>query len=171
LYIAEQTKDISSFWETVLNKVLYFCDFNYYEWTDSLITWTIYKKLPFWPVPDGITNVLGEMQRDGLIALQNTTFHWYEQQKIIPLKETNLSFLDEIDKIAKSHEFAFPDTPTPKVVIDDALNKYKYFNAKQISEWSHLDKPWKCAKNIWEELEPWLTHYRSESFITNHHGL
>ena len=38
LYITEHTKDIPSFGKTVLNKLLYFSDFNHYEWNYETIT-------------------------------------------------------------------------------------------------------------------------------------
>ena len=43
LYIAKNFKSKNGLCKTVLNKLLYFSDFNYYEWTWSLISWTIYK--------------------------------------------------------------------------------------------------------------------------------
>ena len=171
LYISEKTKDIDSFWKTVLNKLLYFSDFNFYEWTGELITGSNYKKLPFWPVPENITEVLNEMIKDWEIAIKETTFHNYTQQKIIPTKEADLSFLKDLDIFAKK-EFSHLEW-LPKVIniIDDVLNKFSHWTANQISEWSHMDKPYKSAKNIWDNIRPWLVFYRSESFINNPNNL
>jgi uncharacterized phage-associated protein len=58
-----------------------------------------------------------------------------------------LSFLDDLDKKSQE-ETTYSDLPTALQVINDVLDKYKCFNAKQISEWSHQDTPWKCAENI-----------------------
>jgi len=170
LYISHETQNIKSFWKTVLNKLLYFSDFNYYEWTDTLITGVTYKKLPFWPVPENITLVLNEMIRDWLIAIKEETYHKYTQQKIIPLVEADLVFLSDIDRVSKS-ESEFDDLPSSKEIIDNVLNKFKYHKATEISEWSHIDKPYKATKNIWDTIRPWLVHYRSEAFIVNPHSL
>jgi len=101
LYIVEKTQDIPSFGKTVLNKLLYFSDFNHYEWTSELITGTTYRKLPYGPVPENITEVLEEMQQDFEIAIIETTYHNYTQQKIIPLQKADLNFLDEIDEVSE----------------------------------------------------------------------
>lgn len=170
LYISEKTQHIPSFWKTVLNKLLYFSDFNYYEWAFKTITWVDYRKLPYGPVPEKITEVLEEMQKEWLIAISETTYHNYTQQKIIPLVVANTDFLDEIDKQNRKIT-KYKDLPTPKNIIDDVLNKFKHHKASEISEWSHLDKPYKSAKNIWEKLRPWLVFYRSESFVVNPNNL
>lgn len=75
LYITAQTKDIPSFGKTVLNKLLYFSDFNHYEWSYETITGATYKKLPFGPVPENISEVLASMQEDGIISIQDTSYH------------------------------------------------------------------------------------------------
>ncbi len=170
LYISKKTQDIPSFWKTVLNKLLYFSDFNHYEWTFETITWTNYKKLPFWPVPENITDILEEMQKEWLIAMTETVYHNYPQQKIIPLVGLDMSFLEKIDE-KSAKETKYKNLPKAIEIIDDVLNKFKHHTANQISEWSHSDSPYKCAKNIWDTLRPWLVFYRSEPFIVNPNNL
>ncbi len=170
LYISEKTQDIPSFGKTVLNKLLYFSDFDYYEWAFETITWTNYRKLPFWPVPENITEVLEEMQKAWEIAIKETIYHNYPQQKIIPLKKANLKFLYKLDKEIRK-ETPFSDLPIPLKIVDDVLNKFRYHTASQISEWSHKDTPYRACKNVWEHLRPWLAFYRSEPFIVNPHNL
>ena len=170
LYILEETKDIPSFGKTVLNKLLYFSDFNHYEWNYETITGATYKKLPFGPVPGNITWVLNEMEAEAIIRVDDTSFHWYAQQKIIPKISADMSFLDEID--AKNKELSkYDDLPTSLQIIKDVLNKFKHHKAVEISEWSHLDKPYKATKNIGEIIKPGLVFYRSEAFIVNPHNL
>ncbi len=167
LYISKKTEDIPSFWKTVLNKLLYFSDFNYYEWTSELITGSNYKKLPFWPVPENITEILNEMKNDWEIAIKETTFHNYSQQKIIAVKEPDLSFLENLDNFAKKEFSHMKWLPNVIEIIDDVLNKFSHWTANQISEWSHMDTPYKASKNIWDNIRPGLVFYRSESFVTN----
>lgn len=171
LYISKKTENIPSFWKTVLNKLLYFSDFNHYEWTSELITGTVYKKLPYWPVPENITEVLEEMRNDWEIAIKESSFHNYSQQKIIAVKDPDLSFLEELDKKSKKEFSHMVWLPKSIEIIDNVLNKFAHWTAAQISEWSHMDNPYKCAKKIWDNIRPWLVFYRSESFITNPNNL
>ena len=170
LYITAQTKDIPSFGKTVLNKLLYFSDFNHYEWSYETITGATYKKLPFGPVPENISEVLASMQEDGIISIQDTSYHWYSQQKIIPQIPADISFLEEIDEKNKS-ESKFDDHPTALSLVQDVLNKFKHHKATEISEWSHLDKPYKSTKKIGDIIKPGLVFYRSEAFIVNPHNI
>jgi DNA-binding XRE family transcriptional regulator len=171
LYISKKTEDIPSFWKTVLNKLLYFSDFNHYEWTTELITGTIYKKLPYWPVPENITEVLEEMKNDWEIAVKENSFHNYNQQKIIAVKEPDLLFLDELDIESKKECWHMIWLPKSIEIIDNVLNKFAHWTATQISEWSHMDKPYKSAKKIGDIVRPRLSFYRSEAFITNPNNL
>lgn len=174
LYIANKLKDRESFWKTVLNKLLYFSDFNYYEWTGTFITGAVYKKLPYWPVPQNITEILNEMVEDWEIAVWDTTFHGFTQQRIIPLKQANIEVFSQIDsqsKTPKPHYTPYDDLPSVIKIVDDVLDKYQYWKAAQISEFSHQDTPYKATKKIWETINPQLVFYRSPWFIVNHHNL
>lgn len=170
LYISQKTKDIPSLGKTVLNKLLYFSDFNHYEWNFETITGATYKKLPFGPVPENISLALSEMQIDGLIAIDEQEYHGYNIQKIIPKINADISFFDKIDTKNKKLS-KYDDNPTALELVDNVLNKFKHHKATEISEWSHGDKPYKAAKNIGDIIEPWLVFYRSEAFIANHHNL
>lgn len=173
LYIAQETSNVNSFAKTALNKILYFCDFNYYEWTWTLITDKKYEKLPYWPVPKWIAKILEEMVKDGEIVIWESIFHWFNQQRIIPLRKPKLDFLDTLDKENRQtteNYKPYSDLPTPKDLIDEVLNKFKHWNANEISRWSHEDKPYKATKNIWDEIDPQLVFYRDKYFISNYHN-
>ena len=51
LYILERCAGKPNVGETVLYKLLYFADFNYYELYEEHLTGAKYRKLPFGPVP------------------------------------------------------------------------------------------------------------------------
>ena len=51
LYILEHCAGKPNVGETVLYKLLYFSDFNYYELYEAHLTGVKYRKLPFGPVP------------------------------------------------------------------------------------------------------------------------
>lgn len=163
LYITKETEGIDTFWKTVLNKLLYFSDFDYYEWTNRLITWSNYIKLPRWPAVDNLTEVLEEMQRDSLIDLCEKSFSSYIQFKITPRKEADLDFLNELDESIKS-EYENIDIPKSIEIINNVLNRFKYHKASAISSISHRDAPYYCTNNIGETINPDLVYNRNEEF-------
>lgn len=174
LYIAKNYKSKESLWKTMLNKLLYFSDFNYAEWTWNTITWKVYKKLPFWPVPDGITEVLDEMIKDWEISIQDEKVHNYPQQRITQIKEVDLDFFNQTDKInrqKKDNYTPYKDLPDSKKIVDDVLYKYENWTAKSLSELSHEDTPYKVVKNYGDVINPTHVFYRSKPFVVNPHNL
>ena len=175
LYIVKNFKSKENLWKTVLNKLLYFSDFNYYEWTWNLITWVTYKKLPYWPVPESITQILDDMLEDWEIAIKKEKVHDYYTQKIIILDEnidTNIFDLtDEINRQKKENYIPYEDLPDSKKIVDEVLNRYENWTANAISDLSHEDTPYKVVKNYWDTIDPTYVFYRSKAFIVNHHNL
>ena len=175
LYIAKNFKSKESLWKTMLNKLLYFSDFNYCEWTWNLITWATYKKLPYWPVPEDITEILDEMLEDWEIAIKKEKKYNHYTQKIIVLDEnidTNVFDLtDEYNHQIRENYTPYEDLPSSKKIVDDVLNKYENWTANAISDLSHEDTPYKVVKNYGDIVKPTHVFYRSKPFIVNHHNL
>jgi len=69
LYLAEQCAGKPNVGETVINKLLYFCDFNYYEIYEEHLTGAKYIKRQYCPVPIGIENIIEQMQIDKMIEV------------------------------------------------------------------------------------------------------
>lgn len=175
LYIAKNFKSKESLWKTMLNKLLYFSDFNYYEWTWNLISWATYKKLPYWPVPEDISEILDGMLKDGEIAIKKAKVHDFYTQKIIVLDENvDTSVFDSTDKINKQKKdnyTPYDDLPSSKKIVDDVLARYENWTARSLSDLSHEDTPYKVVKNYGDIIKPDHVFYRSKSFIVNHHNL
>ena len=174
LYISDKYEDKENFWKTMLNKLLYFSDFNYYEWTWNMISWSNYKKLPYWPVPENISDVLNEMIIDWEIVMKNERIWDFVIQKIISLNNSDIQFFNDVDLINKQKRenyTPYDDLPWSKQIVDDVLVKYEKWTTKSLSDLSHEDTPYKAIKNYWEVIKPELVFYRSKSFIINHHNL
>jgi DNA-binding XRE family transcriptional regulator len=174
LYIAYKYKDKENFWKTMLNKLLYFSDFNYYEWTWSLITGVNYKKLPYWPVPEDIREVLNEMVIDWEVVMKDEKIWDFVIQKIIPLDNSDIQFFNNVDLINKQKRenyTPYDDLPWSKQIVDDVLVKYEKWTTRSLSDLSHEDTPYKAIKNYWDVIKPIHVFYRSKSFIVNHHNL
>lgn len=175
LYIASQNTSEKGIGKTVLNKLLYFSDFNYYEWTGMSISWTQYQKLPYGPVPVNIEDVLREMQQDGEIAIIPQKLHDYVQKTIIPVQEcSEETVFHEIDEIWKTPDAWYEphdDLPSSKEIVDNVLKQFTWYNAGNISDYSHEDTPYKATKNYGDIIQPDLVFYRSPWYISNHHNM
>lgn len=129
LYILERCAGKPNIGETVLNKLLYFCDFNFYELYEEHLTGARYKKLPYGPVPQKLDSIINQMIEKGLLKRIKTEYHGFPQTRYMPLEKADLQQLSAAEK----------------TVIDNVIQQMSDWNAATISEYSHLDKPWKAT--------------------------
>ena len=131
LYILERCAGKPNVGETVLYKMLYFADFNYYELYQEFLTGAVYRKLPYGPVPRQIEEVLEGMIRDGELQRLKCRYQGYPQTRYVPLKRAELKGLSAIEK----------------EVIDSVIERFSDMSGSAISAYSHNDKPWLASKN------------------------
>lgn len=131
LYILERCAGKPNIGETVLNKLLYFCDFNFYELYEEHLTGARYKKLPYGPVPQNSDKIINEMIKNRQLERIITEYHGFPQTRYIPLEKADLMQLSAAEK----------------TVIDDVIQQMSDWNANKISEYSHKDMPWLATKN------------------------
>lgn len=143
LYLLERCAGKPNVGETVLYKLLYFSDFNYYELYEEQLTGAEYRKLPHGPVPLKVSSILNEMVANGQLQRIKTEFHGFPQTRYLPLVKSDLTQL-------KASE---------KVVIDAVIDQMSDWNAATISQYSHGDKPWK-ATALNEQIDYELVFYR-----------
>jgi transcriptional regulator with XRE-family HTH domain len=139
LYILEKCAGKPNVGETVLYKLLYFSDFNYYELYEEHLTGAKYRKLPYGPVPQKLDVIIGQMIEKGKIQRIKTKYHGYPQIRYLPLEKADLTKLraSEIE------------------IIDKVINQMSDWSAAMISEYSHKDLPWEVTdegKDISYEL-------------------
>ena len=131
LYTLRATAEKSNVGETVLNKLLYFMDFDYYELHEEYFLGGRYKKNHHGPTKVNLEETLHEM------VSANEVEHWteprgpYEQRCFRSLRDPNMNLLS-MDDI--SH-------------IDWVLKRFSDMNATAISKHSHLDYPWIIASD------------------------
>lgn len=130
LYILERCVGKPNMGETVLNKILYFCDFNYYELYEEHLTGAKYKKIPFGPVPQNLSSIINKMIENEQLKCIKTTYHNFPQKRYIPLVKPDLTQLSAAEKS----------------VIDNVILQLSDWNANKISEYSHKDIPWLATK-------------------------
>jgi transcriptional regulator with XRE-family HTH domain len=147
LYILEKCAGKPNVGETVLYKLLYFSDFNYYELYEDHLTGANYRKLPFGPVPQKLDSIIQQMIDHNQLQRVKTEYHGYPQTRYLPLEKSNLTEL-------KASE---------KEVIDRVIEQFSDWSATAISTYSHNDMPWLATKEG-EDIDYELVFYREAPF-------
>jgi transcriptional regulator with XRE-family HTH domain len=153
LYILERCAGKPNVGETVLYKLLYFSDYNYYELYEEHLTGAKYRKLPFGPVPQKMDQVIKQMIDAGQLQRVKTEYHGYPQTRYLPLIKANLTEL-------KASE---------KETIDRVIDQMSDWSASAISNYSHKDLPWLASKEG-EEISYELAFYREAPYSVRNYG-
>ncbi len=153
LYILERCAGKPNVGETVLYKLLYFSDFNYYELYEEHLTGAKYRKLPYGPVPQKLDSIVLQMIDKGQLQRVKTAYHGYPQTRYLPLVKADLTEL-------KASE---------KEVIDRVIEQLSDWSAASISNYSHKDMPWLATKEG-EDINYELAFYRDAPFSVRNYG-
>ena len=130
LYILEKCAGKPNVGETVLYKLLYFADFNYYEIYEEHLSGARYRKLPYGPVPQKLDTIIEQMIKKVQLQRIKTDYHGFAQTRYLPLIKADLTLL-------KASE---------KEVIDKVLEQMSDWSATMLSNYSHEDLPWKVTE-------------------------
>lgn len=130
LYILDKIGSKPNIGETVLYKLLYFIDFDFYEKYEEQLIGATYIKNKYGPTPVEFKKIVSTMKNKELIKVENDYFK-YPQTKYLPKRKPDLSQL-------KANEIE---------LIDSVLRRLSDMNAAQISEYSHNDVPWLTTEN------------------------
>ena len=131
--------------KTVLYKLLYFMDFDYYELYEEQFIGLEYIKKQFGPMPSDFDKVIEQMKKDKLIEEYQSKFFNKDQTKYLALKIYDLRIFNgtELD------------------IMEKVLKKHSDKTATEISDFSHLDIPWISAQYN-EPLNYESVFYRNE---------
>jgi transcriptional regulator with XRE-family HTH domain len=153
LYILEKVGAKPNVGLTVLYKLLYFIDFDYYEKYEEQLMGLTYFKNTHGPTPRNFAKVVEEMKRDGEVEEIRSKFFSHDQKKFLPRVEADLSGMSgrELE------------------MVDDVLSRYADKSATQLSNLSHRDMPWKATKEL-EDIDYECVFYRSEEFSVRDYG-
>ena len=146
-YIISKCDKKDNVGRTVLYKLLYFSDFNYYEIYEKPITGEKYIKKPRGPVPIHFIEATSQLNDEGKIEIHKKEVLNHFRYKYSSIASPNLDVLD-------SEELALIDN-----VIDNLSDLY----SNEISEYSHGDLPWRLAKNN-KELNYEAVFYREPEY-------
>ena len=126
LYILARVGARPNIGETVLYKILYFIDFNYYEKYEEQLVGATYIKNKYGPTPTHFRKLIESMEKSGDLIRVAKEYYNYPQTKYLPCREPDISKL----------------SATELDTINDVLSRLGEMNARQISEYSHKDIPW-----------------------------
>lgn len=126
LYILEKIGAKPNVGETVLYKLLYFIDFDFYELYEEQFIGATYIKNTYGPTPVEFRKIVDQMIKNGEIEQVKSQYFKKPQRKYLPRRSANLSEISA----SELH------------VIDNVLDRLSNMSATAISEYSHKDVPW-----------------------------
>jgi transcriptional regulator with XRE-family HTH domain len=126
LYVLNRIGSKPNVGETVIYKLLYFIDFDFYEKYEDQLIGATYLKNRYGPTPIEFKKLVEKMIREKEITKIKSEYFQYPQTKYLPLRKADLSELraSEIE------------------IINDVLKRLSDMSAAQLSEYSHNDVPW-----------------------------
>ncbi len=129
LYILEKCGAKPNVGETVIYKLLYFTDFNFYELYEGYLTGEVYRKISYGPAPCHFKEIVDEMIKKGELKKITTEYFGKTQKKYIPQAKPDLGKLNgrELE------------------VIDGVIERLSSMNALAIEDHSHSDIPWQVT--------------------------
>ena len=146
LYILNEVGAKPNIGESVLQKMLYFIDFDYYEEHEEQLIGATYIRNKYGPTPVEFIKVIKEMiDAEDLEKVKSK--HYYEQTRYLPLRKADLSDLN-------ANELS---------TINKVLERLSDMNATQIAEYSHNDIPW-LATDDKEKINYEAVFYRTPPY-------
>lgn len=153
LYILERCAGKPNVGETVLYKLLYFSDFNYYELYEEHLTGATYRKLPFGPVPQKLDAIIHQMMDKREIERIRVPYFDKIQTRYIPLVTPDLRIINGAEK----------------EVIDKVIEQFGDWSATAISDYSHKDLPWEVTDEG-QDISYELVFYREQPYSVRNYG-
>jgi DNA-binding XRE family transcriptional regulator/uncharacterized phage-associated protein len=147
LYILEKVGSKPNVGMTVLYKLLYFIDFDYYEKYEEQLIGARYMKNTHGPTPTTFTKIVETMKENKEIEEIDSKYFQYDQKKFLPLRPADLSVLSGQEK----------------ELIDGVLARLSDKSGSELSKYSHNDVPWVVAKDG-QTISYESVFYRSDEY-------
>lgn len=131
LYILNRVGSKPHVGETVIYKLLYFIDFDYYERYEEQLIGATYIKNHYGPTPVAFKKIVDQMIAEEAIEKVKSTYFSFPQTKYLPRRIPDVSILSAREVM----------------LIDEVLCRLSDKNATEISAWSHQDVPWQITED------------------------
>lgn len=147
LYVLEHCAGKPNVDESMLHKVMYFCDFNFYEMYEEQLTGSEFIKMPFGPVSSEITSMLNTLISSEQILQIKNEYKGKIVLRFIPLTRTDLSSLraNEVEVVSR--------------VIDQLCS----YSNESLFRYIQKDMPWQ-ATNDGDSIDYELVFYREAPY-------
>jgi len=145
LYIISKVGGRPNIGQTAIYKLLYFIDFDYYEKYQEYLIGAKYIKNTHGPTPVSFAKISRDLEEKGQLVEVKSKYFNFDQTKYMVTDEPDLSLLS-----AKQLKH-----------IDDELVRLATKSARELSDLSHKDTPWKVAKDR-QELNYRHVFYRPD---------
>jgi uncharacterized phage-associated protein len=142
-FFIHKTSGIPNVGKTVLYKLHYFSDFDYYEINEIKMTNERYSKIEHGPAPRHFNQIVDELIADNKIEQKTMDYFGHMQIRYCSLREPELTHLNA----------------TELRHLENTLCKYSTMNATQIEALSHKDLPWQATEQN-EDINYDLVFYR-----------
>ena len=146
-YIISRCEHKANVGKTVIVKLAYFSDFNFYEKYEESITGARYLKYERGPYPPYIDTLFKEMKKNKELTETKEIYKGKKQKKY------HLTSVPDITTLS----------PKELTVINEVIDELSNLTATKISEYSHGDMPWLVAEDN-EELDYEYVFYRDEEY-------
>lgn len=147
LYILEKCGAKPNVGETVLYKLLYFIDFNYYELFEEPLMGESYRRIKYGPAPSHFNIVVDEMINAGELKKVATDYYGRRQKKYLP------QIFPDLSKISARE----------KQVIDSVIDSLSSKDGATLTNYSQEDIPWKMAEDK-EIIDYEAVFYRTPAY-------
>lgn len=132
-------------------KLLYFLDFDRFEWKESMetVTGDVYRRLPMGPYPSSLTKVAAVMARSGRLSIEERQeYQGYNQTTVYTaLVEPDLSVFSDDDL----------------AMLKRVSTVYSDMTGYQLETLSHTEAPWLAVEH--RDVIPFeLAFYRDTDF-------
>lgn len=153
LYILDKIGSKPNIGETVIYKLLYFIDFDFYEKYEEQLIGATYIKNKHGPTPVEFKKIVDRMIQDKEVEKVKSIYFTFPQTKYLPLRKANLTELKAVEI----------------ELINDVLCRLSDLNAAQISDYSHNDVPWLTTKDG-QRIEYESVFYRTPPYSVREYG-
>ncbi|MFA5318812.1 MAG: type II toxin-antitoxin system antitoxin SocA domain-containing protein [Candidatus Paceibacterota bacterium] len=130
LYIVGKVGSRPNIGQTALYKLLYFIDFDYYEKYQKFLVGATYLRNTHGPSPVSFAKIVRELENEGELVEVTNKYFGYDQKKYLITSEPEVTSLS-------ARELKH---------IDDELERLASKSARELSNLSHVDTPWRVAK-------------------------
>lgn len=152
LYILGEVGAKPNVGATVLHKLLYFIDFDYYEIHSQKLLGATYTRDSFGPYAVELDEILENMLESDELDFIKHTYHGHTQKKYLPLRDPDLS-----------------DFSAPEILhVNSVLARLSDMGAREIADYSHGDYPFRATEQG-EIIDYETVFYRDDPYARGAH--